>query len=161
MGTGIWKKGTKPNLNPALTVTSFTVFCFVPIFIFSCLSFPVTRFIYQKKISGFWMSGHLFSDLSIWFLLLHFSLYWTGWWKYWDKVAKDKEFQMDSQARWPNRGKRSSKPILLLWAVHVSMHLAENMPPKKLELGQVISSKPLTVRARSVHFMEIPWVNMI
>lgn len=81
------------------------------------------------------MSGHLFSDLSIWFLLLHFSLYWTGWWKYWDKVAKDKEFQMDSQARWPNRGKRSIKPILLLWTVHVSMHLAENMHPQKIEIG--------------------------
>ena len=45
------------------------------------------------------MSGHFFSDLSIRFLLLHFSLYWTGWRKYREKGAKDKEFQMDSQAR--------------------------------------------------------------
>lgn len=134
MGSGIWKKGIKPNLNPALTVTSFTVFCFVPILIFSaCHSrSPV---LLAKKNSGFWMSGHLFSDLSSQFLLLHFSLYWTGWRKYREKGAKDKESQMDSQARWPHRGKRSSKPLLLLWTAHISMHLAKNMHPQKIGTG--------------------------
>ena len=133
-GTGIWKKGRKPNLNPALTVTSFTVFCFVPIFIFSCLSFPVTRFIYQKKFQASECPDIYFLIYRSGFYYFTFPCIGQVGENIGIKLQKI-EFQMDSQARWSNRGKRSSKPILLLWTVHVSMHLAENMHPQKIGIG--------------------------
>ena len=158
---GIWKKGTKPNLNPALTVTSFTVFCFVPIFNFSCLSFPVTRFINQKKFQA--------SECPD----IYFLIYWSGFYYFTFpcigqagenigiKLQKIKSFRWTLKLADQTEGKDPASPFFCFERCTFRCIWRRTCTPKKLELGQVISSKPLTVRARSVHFMEIPWVNMI
>ena len=76
------------------------------------------------------MSGHLFSDLSIWFLLLHFSLYWTGWRKYWDKVAKERVSDGLSSSLTKQREKIQQAHSSALNGARFDASGGEHAPPK-------------------------------
>ena len=145
-------------MNPALTVASFTVFCFVPIFHFSRLSFPVTRFINNNNKK---FQASQFRD--IYFLIYRSGSYYftfpcigqagenIG-----RKVQKIKSFRWTVKLADLTEGKDPASPFFCFERCTFRCIWRRTCTPKKLELEKVISSKPLTVRARSVHFMEIP-----